>query len=339
MENDSLKSIHYLYKSHCLRSGIEVILTVLVFVGLGTALCLLKFNTYAVIPLSLMMGLAYVRIFLLMHDCVHDALFVSKKWNRIVGSLLGLTILTPFQYWRLQHIKHHRYNANLDHRGIGDISVLTVEEFRRAGSWKKFLYILYRNPLIMFFLGGPFEFLVKMRFVKKYRHFSKQERKKSWRSVNRTTIFGILIYGALTLALGWNFLIFAFLIPIIVATAIGVFLFYIQHNFENSFFEKQSNWNHLDAALRGSSYIKLPRFFSWMICNINYHHVHHLSPCIPFYQLNKCHAEHAALKNVDAYNIPRAFSFIRLKLYDESRRCMIGWKAYKRLYRNRTLSV
>ena len=278
-----------------------------------------------IVPLSFL----FVRLFVLQHDLSHGNLFTKKKYNDWVGIFIGIVLLTPYYYWRKAHIIHHVSGGNLDRRPwVGDIEVLSVREYKAHSKWKKLLYRLYRNSLVMFFLGSLYVFLIDQRFFHPRKGLGKKER----RSVIVTNIGIVILYGSLIALAGIKFFLIAILLPQWLSGAFGIYLFYVQHNFKNRYFVSSKEWNLPDSALKGSTFYDLPQPLKWLTANIGYHHVHTLVPRIPFYRLPKCHEENEYFHSAPRFGLKNMLELTSLKLYDEERGEMITWKEYKANY-------
>ena len=220
-------------------------------------------------------------------------------------------MFTPFEHWRWEHNVHHATSGKLDERNTGDITTLTVEEYKNASRFKKFLYRIYRHPFILFAVGSSFRFILQQRFASK--DANKKRRHSVWMTNFSMLIFTIgliSIYGVKQ----WAIIQF---ITVAVASSIGIWLFYIQHQFEDAYWTTTDDWNHIDAAMLGSSFYKLPKPLQWLTGNIGFHHVHHLSPKIPNYHLEKCHNAHEFFKTVKTFGIRSSLKSLKLKLWDE----------------------
>ncbi len=260
-----------------------------------------------------------VRIFILFHDCVHGSLFQRLGLNTFFGHALGLLVFTPFDDWRFSHLRHHASYANLDARGFGDIWTLTRREYEDA-SWRKRLgYRLFRNPLIMFGLGAFFTFVLRFRLP------ARKTRRKERASVLFTNvlIIGVVLLAARTLGLRTYLKI---QLPVLwMAGAAGIWLFYVQHQFEDVYWMHRDDWNPLRAAMEGSSYYDLPAVPRWFSGNIGYHHVHHLVPRIPNYRLKQAYEAVPAVQVKPPLTIRKSLSNTRLKLWDEDRKRLVGF--------------
>ena len=272
--------------------------------------------------LSVIAGLFLIRIFVLFHDCCHQCFVPSRRLNEIIGQILGVIVFTPLHYWRHGHAVHHATSGDLDRRGIGDVWTATVEEYKQMSPRRKFMYRLYRNPVLLFGLAPAFKFLIHHRFVDRADSRLQHRRSVYW------TNLGIIVYIAL---LSWLFGFRNFwLIQVPVMTiggAVGVWLFYVQHQFEDSYWDRHESWDFLTAALLGSSYYQLPGILHWFTANIGFHHIHHLSPKIPNYHLARCHFENAMFREIEGVTIRKSLKSLRYRLWDEDARIYTGFHA------------
>jgi len=260
-----------------------------------------------------------VRIFIIFHDCGHGSFFKSRTMNRIIGNITGTIVFTPYNKWHHEHNIHHQTVGNLDKRGIGDVKTLTVDEYLKLSKWQRFTYRIYRNPLLLFGIIPILLFAIVYRFTKPYM----TGRQKLYLHLSNlglaVTIFLVI------LAIGWK----AYLliqIPVLYMGAVaGVWLFYVQHQFKDVMWTNEENWDYKKMALEGSSLYKLPALFNWFTGNIGYHHIHHLSPLIPNYNLKKCHNENSLFHEVKPVTFFSGFESLVLRLWDERRMRMIGF--------------
>ncbi len=268
-----------------------------------------------------------VRLFILQHDCGHGALFSNKKINDWAGRALGIITLTPYEYWREMHAAHHACSGNLDKRGIGDIDTLTVQEYHQKSTWGKIAYRLYRHPVVMFGLGPAYLFILRHRIpVGRF-----NAGLKPWASVLFTNL-GIVVFSALMIMLvGWKMYLLIQIPVVAMGASIGVWMFYIQHQFEDTHWDYNSDWAREHAALHGSSYYDLPGPLMWLTGNIGIHHVHHLSSRIPFHKLPKVVEDHPELKEIGRLTFFQSLKTVRLTLWDEHRKQMISFKEFNSL--------
>lgn len=264
-----------------------------------------------------------IRIFIIFHDCVHGSFFKSQRLNTIYGILLGIINFTPFHRWQDDHIIHHRTVGNLDKRGIGDVKTLTVDEYLKRSKWKRFTYRLYRNPFFLFGIAPLWVFLLQYRFTKS----------RCSRKINTYTIVtNIVLVGLVTLliyAIGWKAYLLIQLPVLYIAAAHGIWLFYVQHQFEHVTWTHSTEWDYKSMALEGSSYFKLPAVLQWFTGNIGFHHIHHLSPIIPNYNLAKCHNENEMFLEIKPITLFSSLKSMMLRLWDEKSQRLIGFKELK----------
>lgn len=273
-----------------------------------------------------------VRIFIFFHDCTHGAFFPSRKANRILGYITGAMVFTPFEDWQRTHIIHHSAAGNLDRRGIGDIWTLTVEEYLAAPWFKRIVYRLFRNPLVLFGIIPLFLFAVVNRFP------SPGAGKRERRSVmlNNAGIVGIVFAMSLMIGLQ-NFLLIQ--LPVLwMAASIGMWMFYIQHQYEDVYWTRHENWDLTRSGLEGSSYYKLPKVLQWLVGNIGLHHIHHVRANIPNYNLQRCYNEVPALRTVEPLTIRKSLKSLWLNLWDEQRKKLVSFRAIRTLPRRKKLA-
>lgn len=258
-----------------------------------------------------------IRIFIIFHDCGHGSFFKSKQLNKIVGIITGLIVFTPYHKWHHEHHIHHQTVGNLDKRGTGDVNTLTVNEYLALSRWKKFAYRFYRNPLFLFGVAPILLFTIQHRFTKKY--MTVNEKLK----VHLSSLALLVAILLIMVLIGWKTYLLIQLPILYIATVHGVWLFYVQHQYRDVLWTNTENWNYKTTALMGSSWFKLPWLLNWFTGNIGYHHIHHLSPSVPNYNLKKCHKENQIFKEVKPITFFSAFESLFLRLYDEKRNLMI----------------
>lgn len=264
-----------------------------------------------------------VRIFIFFHDCCHNSFFASQRANRILGYFSGILIFTPYDDWRRSHGRHHATVQDLDRRGVGDIWTLTAEEYLAAPKLKRFAYRLYRNPFVLFGLSPSTHFLILQRFPKK--GAGKRERY----SVVFTDLAILAIIGVSSLTIGWGTYFFIQLPIMAIAGTIGVWLFYVQHQFEGVYWARHESWDPMRAALEGSSYYKLPKVLQWFTGNIGLHHIHHVRPRIPNYHLQQCYEDIPTLQAVEPLTMRRSLKSLRLNLWDEAGQKLVSFRSMK----------
>jgi len=285
----------------------------------GAMVWSLNISYWITLALALPAAGFLVRIFIIFHDCCHSSFFKSRRASRTVEFITGVLAFAPYRQWRNLHALHHATAADLDRRGTGDIWTLTVQEYLEASRWKRLAYRLARNPVVLFILAPLYLFLVEYRFPS--RAVSRRQR----RGVHMTNGALLLIVLLMGLTIGIKAYLLIQLPVLMFAAAAGIWLFYVQHQFEGVYWERQQNWNFVAAALRGSSFYKLPRILQWFSGNIGFHHIHHLCPTIPNYNLERCHRENLpfqAVKPVTFWSSMKALSF---RLWDEQRKKLVGY--------------
>ena len=266
----------------------------------------------------------HIRIFILFHDCCHGSLFPNQKTNIFFGYLTGILTYTPFESWKRSHLKHHATNSQLDHRGVGDVWTMTVGEYTEASSWLKLRYRLFRNPLVMFLIGPVYIFIFKYRFSTKGAVW--KERK----STIITNIGLLAILVGVSLIVGFVPFILMLLPVTVFAGMMGIWLFYVQHQFAPGYWAHDEEWSELDAALKGASFYNLPRLFQWLFANIGIHHIHHLLPRIPNYRLRRCYSENPEVHIAQPLTIGKSLRSLRMKLWDEPSGEFLSFRAVRR---------
>jgi acyl-lipid omega-6 desaturase (Delta-12 desaturase) len=263
------------------------------------------------------------RIFIIFHDCGHGSFFKSSKANHAVGTFCGILTHTPYFQWTREHAIHHASSGDLSRRGVGDVDTLTVKEYLALSKWGRLKYRIYRNPIVMLVIGPQYIFLIRHRLTGP--HSGRRER-------NNLYLINVCIY-ALYGSLSWLIGLKAFLMiwaPImILAGALGVWLFYVQHQYEDTYWRNRGEWDYATSALLGSSYYKLPRLLQWFSGNIGFHHIHHLSPKIPNYKLQQCHEENPLFQESTILGLRTSLKSASMRLWDEERERMIGFKDLK----------
>jgi len=259
------------------------------------------------------------RSFIICHDCGHGSFFKSRKANRILGFLTGLLTFLPAYYWSHEHAKHHAHAGDLDHRGAGDIWTLTVQEYLALPRWQQIWYRLYRNPFFLLGLAPLFLFFVN------YRYWRPGDNSRARWSTVQTNLALVAIVTVASLTIGFKAYVMIQLPIMLVAGACGIWLFYVQHQFENTYWERYEEWNYVRHALEGSSFYKLPRALQWFSGNIGFHHVHHLSPRIPNYYLQECHQSHAMFREVKQVTLRTSLKSLGYRLWDEDRKKLVGF--------------
>ncbi|WP_430507829.1 fatty acid desaturase [Rossellomorea marisflavi] len=276
----------------------------------------------ALVPIILAAGFL-TRIFIIFHDCTHYSFFKSRKVNRAVGTAMGIMTLFPFDQWGHDHAVHHATSGNLDKRGTGDIWTMTVDEYRAAPLKTRLAYRFYRNPFVMFILGPIYVFLLKNRFNRK------NARKKERNNTYFVNLVLLVLVTLFCLTFGWLPFLLVQGSIFMISGAFGIWLFYVQHTFEDSYFEEDKEWEYVLAAVEGSSYYKLPKAIQFLTGNIGFHHVHHLSPRVPNYKLEEAHKNTKPLQNVPTISLMTSLSSLKFKLWDEEQKNFVTFKAAK----------
>ena len=273
--------------------------------------------------LALLAGGFLVRVFIIFHDCGHGSYFKARKANDILGFITGLLCFTPYFHWRWEHALHHATSGDLDRRGTGDVWTLTVQEYLEASKWTRLLYRLARNPLILFVLAPLFLFLIKQRFPS-----TKAGRRERY-SVYWTNLALVAVGAGWSCLFGFETYLLLQMGVVIVAAVAGVWLFYVQHQFEGVYWERRQEWDYYAAALQGSSFYKLPKILQWFSGNIGFHHIHHLSPRIPNYNLEECHRAEPLFQMVKPVTFFASFKALSFRLWDEQHRKLVSFRGLK----------
>jgi len=299
---------------HLARSLLDLATSVVPYLALSVLMYLALGVSYLlVLAIAIPASGFLVRTFILFHDCSHGSFLASKRANMWLGTALGLLVYSPFLRWRHDHAIHHATSGDLDRRGGGDVHTLTVTEYF-ALPWRgRLAYRLFRNPLVMFGIGPIVALLVGPRLV------SRSARPRMRRSVIGTNIALVVMVGMLCWLIGWRDYLLVQAPTVLLAGSAGIWLFYVQHQFEDAYWESTDGWSYADAALRGSSYLKLPRVLQFFSGNIGLHHVHHLSARIPNYNLQRAHDENPIFHQVPTLSLWDGVRAVRLKLWDGDR--------------------
>jgi len=313
-------------KSDTRHSLIQLANTLLPYFGLWYLMIRsLEVSYWLTLALAVVAGLFMVRIFIFFHDCGHNSFFPEKIQNKRVGFWLGVLVFTPGEHWWHSHAIHHATSGNLDKRGSGDVLTITQEEYLQERWGRRLGYRLFRNPLIMFILGPIFMFLIMHR-INLPVYGKKETMSVVWTNL---TILGVAV--AMSLMIGVKEYLMIQLPVMWIAAAVGIWMFYLQHQFEETYWERDPEWNYVASALLGASFYNLPGLLKWFTGNIGYHHIHHLSPRIPNYYLDQAH-DHSPLIQRWVYqiNYGDGWRTTRVKVWDEARRKMAGFPLRKR---------
>jgi len=324
------KSVQQFEKTTNKISIMQMINTLIPLVLLWTAAYFsLSVSYWLALPLAIASGFFIIRTFIIFHDCCHGSFFKSKRANDIVGMITGTITHVPYQQWKNSHAIHHATSSNLDKRGVGDLWIMTVEEYEQASKWLRLRYRLYRNPFVMFVLGPFFVFLIQYRFNRK------GAKRKERINTYLMNLFIVAMYAALYFLVGWESLLLIQLPAFYVSGALGIWLFYVQHQFEESYFEHNEDWSYVHAAVEGSSYYRLPKVLQWLTGNIGFHHVHHLSPKVPNYYLEQAHEETPPLQKATTIGIKESLLSLKVALWDEQSKRFVSFRQARRMASNK----
>ena len=280
---------------------------------------------WLVLPLAVLAGALLVRVFIIFHDCGHGSFFKSSGANDLVGFLAGILTFTPYYHWRWEHAIHHASAGDLDKRGTGDVWTMTVQEYLEASRWKQFSYRLARNPVVLFIIAPLFLFVVLQRIP------SAKANARERHSVHAMNLAVLGMAVSLSLVFGVTAYVLIQLIILMVAGGAGVWMFYVQHQFEDVYWERGENWSFVAAALQGSSFYKLPRVLQWFSGNIGFHHIHHLSPRIPNYNLEACHRADPLFQQVKPVTFISSLKTVTYRFWDEKSRKLVGYRHLRQL--------
>ena len=273
------------------------------------------------LPLAVLAAAFLVRIFIIFHDCGHGSFYASRSANRIVGFITGMLTLTPYHHWRWQHALHHGSSGDLDGRGAGDIWMLTVQEYLDSSRWRRFGYRLARNPIVLFVAAPFYVFVIHHRFP------SSAAPRRERRSVRWMNLAVAVMACVMSFFMGLKAYLVVQAGVSTLAGAAGIWLFYVQHQFEGAYWERRDQWNYTEAALQGSSFYKLPRVLQWFSGNIGFHHIHHLSPFIANYHLQQCHDADEFFAQIKPITLAASLKSPAFRLWDEQRRKLVGFRA------------
>ncbi|WP_017932641.1 fatty acid desaturase [Robiginitomaculum antarcticum] len=309
------------------RAVFELLITLIPFLALWAGIwALMTAGHYWAVIGFIPAGGLLVRLFIIQHDCGHQSMFAHRRVNDWIGRFIGILTLTPYDHWKRGHALHHAGSGNLDRRGIGDdIITMTVEEYKSASKWGRLKYRLYRHPVIMFGVGPAYVFFLQNRLPLG----AMKDGAKPWASTLLTNLGVAVLYGALIWAVGWKIFVLIQIPTILVGASIGVWMFYVQHQFDETHWSRTGEWDRKYAALEGSSYYDLPAWLMWLTGNIGVHHVHHLSARIPFYQLPRILKAHPELKSVGRLTFLQSLKCVKLALWCESQKRMISFRMAK----------
>ncbi len=263
-----------------------------------------------------------LRLFIIQHDCGHGSLFTSKKANDWLGRILGIFTFTPYEYWRVQHAGHHASSGDLDRRGIGDIDTLTVKEYLQRGKLRRLLYRLYRNPVVLFGLGPSYMFIFRHRLP----IGSMTKGFKPWISTLATNAGIVAVSAVIIYSTSWQMFLLVQIPIVVLAATFGMWLFYVQHQFDQTHWIRKTEWKREYSALHGSSYYDLPKPLMWITGNVGIHHVHHLSSRIPFHKLPEVIKDYPELQSIGRLTLWESFKCVKLSLWDEERCELVSFR-------------
>ncbi len=292
----------------------------------------LSYSYWLTLALALPAGGLLTRAFIIFHDCGHGSFFKSQRANNFLGMICGLMVFTPYYQWRFEHAVHHATSGDLDRRGVGDIVTLTVDEYLKLPRWGRFKYRLYRSPIVMLGVGPWFTFLISQRFINPI------SKKRERFSVYFSNLFIVALLVVAAHTIGFKELLIIQLPVAFIGGLGGIWMFYIQHQFEGTYWQRHEEWDYATAAIRGSSYFKLPKVLQWFTGNIGFHHIHHLSSRIPNYALQKCMEENPEFQDVTTITLWSSLKSLGLNLWDEEQRQLVSFRQLKRLQRQQQLS-
>jgi omega-6 fatty acid desaturase (delta-12 desaturase) len=292
----------------------------------------LSYSYWITLALALPAGGLLTRTFIIFHDCGHGSFFKSQRANNFLGMICGILVYTPYYQWRFEHAVHHATSGDLDRRGVGDIFTLTVDEYLKLPRWRQFKYRLYRSPIVMLGLGPWFTFLISQRFVNPI------SKKRERFSVYFSNLFIVALLVVAANTIGIPALLMIQLPVAFIGGLGGIWMFYIQHQFEGTYWQRHEEWDYATAAIRGSSYFKLPKVLQWFTGNIGFHHIHHLSSRIPNYALQQCMEENPEFQDVTTITLWSSLKSLGLNLWDEEQRQLVSFRYLKRLQRRQQLS-
>lgn len=304
------------------KAGFQLASTAILFaINWGLMLWSLSISYWLTLALALPAAGLQIRLFIFQHDCGHGSFTSSSRANNIIGRIVGVLMMTPYSYWKRTHAIHHASSGDLDRRSFGDVETLTVDEYLAAGFWKRLGYRLYRNPIILFVLGPVFQFVLKHRLPFTPKGWKREKASVFWTNVS---LAGIVVLAYFTIGIG-NLLLVQLPITLI-SGSIGMWLFYVQHQFEDTYWRNTPDWSFHKAGLEGSSLYDLPIVLHWFTGNIGFHHIHHLASKIPNYHLKACFDNIPEVRQVTRLSIAESFRCARLHLWDETEKRLVSYR-------------
>ena len=311
------------------QSIFEIAATAVPFLALwALAWWALSISYWLALALAVLNGVFVVRLFAIQHDCGHSAFFKNRHAGDWVGRVLGVLTLTPYDVWKRAHSIHHSSSGNLDRREMGDIDMITIEEYRELSRFKKLMYRFYRHPVVLFGIGPSYIFLLTNRLP----FGMMRDGIKYWLSAMGTNAAILVLLAVIVYFGGWMPLLLIFIPTIVVGATIGVWLFYVQHQFEQTHWDRNPDWQLHEAALNGSSHYVLPEPLQWLTANIGIHHVHHLYARIPFYRLKEVLRDFPVLGEAQRLTIRESLSCVKLQLWDERNRVLLSYAQARAAY-------
>jgi len=305
------------------RSVVQLLTTAALFVaGWWAMLRTLEISYWITLLAALLEGALLIRLFIIFHDCVHGSFFRSRAANDLVGRILGVLTLTPYEYWRRNHLLHHATSGNLDRRGYGDVDTLTVREYLARSNWGRACYRFSRNPWVYLVLGPPYLFLLKHRLPLGMPLAWRRE----WRSILFNNLALGLVVWAMSRAVGLGTFVSIQAPVFLVSTVTGIWLFYVQHQFAGTYWQRDGRWDYAAACMTGSSFLDLPVPLRWATANIEVHHIHHLCSTIPNYRLRRCMQEVVELPAPRRLTLRESFRCARLALWDEQDQRLVSFR-------------
>jgi omega-6 fatty acid desaturase (delta-12 desaturase) len=309
-------------KPHAGRAALDLATSVVPYIGLIAAMyALVPVSHFAVLALAPLAAGFMLRTFIVFHDCTHGSFLANRRLNKWVGIVCSVLVFAPFHSWRHEHAVHHATAGDLDERGMGDVDTITVSEYL-GRSWPRRLeYRLMRNPFVLLGVGPLWALMLEPRLVPAW------ARKRFWRQIVATDVALVALIGTLVVLFGWEAVLLVQLPGAMLAGAAGVWLFYVQHQFEDVYWERHDSWCFQSSALQGSSHLKLPKILQFFTGNIGLHHIHHLHPRIPNYNLQRAHDENPVFHDVPTLSLWDGIRTLRLKLYDEQAGRLVTFSA------------
>ena len=337
LEKDQILSLRKYAEEHKTKATIQIINSFLPFIGIWILMYLsLDISYWITFGLGIINAFFLVRIFIIQHDCGHQSFVKNRTAQKIIGYACSYFSTIPFNYWAKSHSVHHKLNGQLEIRDIGDVTTYTVAEFKQFNKTKRFWYKVYRSPIVMFLLGPIYYVFIHNRLAKiklpAFQNFKK--------GVVLNNILLLVAFAILGFTLGWAKFLLVHLTVLVMFSIIAIWFFYVQHQHEHSYKQWKKNWDYVTSALKGSTYYKIPRVFNWLTGNIGIHHVHHLNPLIPNYNLKKCIQENPWLNQFPTIiGFKDSLKLASNKLWDETQQRMISFKEFYDLERRGLIPV